>query len=466
MIPFFSLGRCNVRKKYARLSISPIVIALLLSPKLASGNELTFYDAVESAMTHDAEYRAAKSTFEASKEDIAIARSALLPQVTLSASYSYEDSTNIYTDQDSSYYDPDQPRSSGELNDTFWQLSLNQPLVDFSGRRRLKASYAGVDAAHYRFLKAEQDLVYRTTEHYLNVLYKAQLVYLNQNIHDALTLKYEQAKRKTALGVGDELESLEVEARRDLAQTDYLKAKSDLEDEQTKLNIITGLQFTPPVKWIKNAHHITPPMVNESEDEILTKALDNNDYQESVARVQQADLTQSANNALHYPTLSLGVRYSERESDDPFRDSENLVASVNFNLDLYGGGKTSAYIRQSLAQHQAQKANAESILSDTKQKISLAHARKRNISERLQALKRSAQSSQRYLDAAERGLDLNLRSQVDVLDARTQMLDVQLRLAEALNQYLLADLQLQYQIGKLSADYINFYDELFKQATL
>ena len=447
-----------------RYTVCTIAGALLCVTAQAHAEELSFQEAVEAALSHDSQYSAAKATFQSEKEEIALSRSRLLPSIDLSARYSHEDSTNIYTDEASDYFNPDQPRSSGVLDDTYWRISLSQPLLDVSAYRSLKASHASVEAARYRLAEAEQSLVYRTTERYLAVLYNAQLVYLNKNIHEALSLKYQQSQRRASLGVGDELELLELESRRDLAQTDYLKAKSDLEDEKTKLKIITGRSFTPSEVWVAKAHSINPPVTTLSEEEVIASARNNQLFLESTATLRQAVLSESANKASYYPTLSLTLDYSDRDSDDEFRESEAFTAAINLSLNLYGGGKTSAYIRQATAKVNAQEARRDGVLKDSEQKISLAYARKKNLEERLIALKRSIQSSERYLEAAERGRDLNLRSQVDVLDARTQTLDVKLRLAEALNEYLLADLQLQYQSGQLNRDYVAFYDTLFAEA--
>lgn len=428
--------------------------------------ELTFAEAVEAALVFDTQYKVALRKFEADKEKEAQSKSRLLPQVNFSASLAYEDTDNIYTDTGSSYYDPNQTRSSGQVNDTMWRLSLDQTLFDFETYQEVKASKASVQAAQYRLKKAEQELVHRTTEHYLTVLYKAQLVYLNQTIHDALTLRLQQTQRKSDLGVGDQLELYEVQARKDLASTDLLQAQSELEDEQTRLSIITGHRFTPPDAWVKQAHQILLPTDELlSEQAWLEQASENFDYLESEANAHSANLVHSARTSGHLPTVNLNVNYSYRGSDDPFRDREGIAASVEMRIPLYQGGKTSSTIRESLARFQAQSATSESIKSETMQKISLSYAQIRNTAKRLLALKQSLVSSQRYLDAAERGLSLNLRSQLDVLDARTQMLDVQLRLADALNRYLLADLSLRFQVGKLTANHVSFYDHLFEQVS-
>ena len=455
----------QVQEPSAVLEQKPSAVGAHAAPAPTTPQELTFEQAIQAALDFDTQYKVALQKFEADKEESTQALSRLLPQVNFSASLAYEDTDNIYTDQSSGYFDPNQPRSEGQLTDRLWRLSVDQTLFDWGAYKELKASENSVQAARYRLQKAEQELVYRTTERYLNVLYKAQLVYLNTTIHDALNLRLQQTQRKSDLGVGDQLELYEVQARKDLARTDLLQSQSELEDEQTRLRIITGVHFVPPEAWVKHAYNIElSSELQRSEQEWLDLAQQNFDYLESEANARVADLQRAARSAGHLPTLALGVSYSYRESDDPFRDREGVMASLEMRLPIYQGGKTSSAVRQSLARFRAQEATSESIMADTRQKVSLSYAQIRNTAKRLDALKQSLLSSQRYLDAAERGQSLNLRSQLDVLDARTQMLDVQLRLAEALNQYLLADLNLRFQVGRLGNDHVRFYDELFIQA--
>lgn len=433
----------------------------LTSTLSSAATELTFLEASEAALTHDFQYQSERLLFLAEQEKINLSRGKLLPQINLSASYSYEKSDNIYTDEDGGYYDADQPRSSGELNDTIAQISLNQSLINLTDWRLLDASKAGVEAAKFRFYQARQDLLYRTTESYLNALYKAQQVHLNNNILRTLELKLTQAERKSDLGVSDELERLEVAARKDLAKSDLVQAQSTLEEELAKLEVITGVKITPPATWVQSAHRATPQPLTTPREKLLEKATQNNDFRESLARSKEAGLLQKASEAGHYPELSFSLRLMDRQSDDPFRDRSDTTATLNINLPLYSGGQTSASIRQKSAQKQAQQAKTESILDNAKQQISISYARIQNATKKLSALKQSELSSSRYLKAAERGLSLSLRSEVDVLDARTQLLDIQLRLAEALNQYLLADLELKHQTGTLELKHLSFYDSLF-----
>lgn len=126
----------------------------------------------------------------------------MLPDIRLSSSYQYEDSDNIYTDEGSSSYDPDLARSSGQLVDSMWRVSLRQPLFNYSAYQNYQRGLAVAEASEYRYQRSEQELIYRVSERFIGVLLAAQQVYLNQQKLDALELKKAQAERAKQLGVG------------------------------------------------------------------------------------------------------------------------------------------------------------------------------------------------------------------------------------------------------------------------
>lgn len=422
-----------------------------------------FHQAVTLALEHNADYRASVEQQLADKEKLPQARSLLLPQVDFVAGKSYEELENIYTDENSLYYDPDSTRSRPDVLDTMWRLSFNQSIFDYSALNNFRSAKAEVYAAEYRLKAAQQKLIYKVVERYLNMLYKGRQVYLNKGIYDALSAKLEQVQRAMDLGVGDRLEVLEVRARLDLTRNDLLQAKSELEDEQMQLLVLTGQYFTPPEGWFRGAPGLSMEKGLDPLEVWLDKATSNPEYLLNEALAKASDYRSKASLGGHLPVFSLGMNYSYRESQDEFRDREGWTASLEMRLPLFHGGKTSSKIREEEARYRFQKATSESLLENTLQLINLAYARLGNTAMRLEALEQSVDSSEKYLEAAERGVSLNLRSQVDVLDARTQLLDVQLKLAEAANKYFLADLDLHFQTGMLSLDRVASYDRLLSE---
>lgn len=422
-----------------------------------------FEQVLAAALSHDTAYRAARYTLEGERQEINLAKSQLLPQLSFGAGYNYEDTDNIYTEEGSNYYDPNNPRSSGRLHGDYWRLHLQQPLVDLSRYHGLDRAKSQVSAAEHRYQQVKQELIYRVAELWLGMLYAKMKVTYSQETLESLDLRQTQAQRQDELGVGDQLELLEIGARRDLAQADLLAAQSELNEKLLEIEMMSGRQLLPPQNWVATAHQLEVTQQPPRPQEWLTQAQGNNRYQEQVARVAMADAQRKASQAGHYPTLNFSLDYTDRSSDDDFRERKGYTASLDLNLELYGGGKTSAGLRQAqarLAADQAQAANAD---QEAQQAIALASARQQNLYQRLQALKNSMRSAERYHTAAQRGESLKLRSQIDIVEANARLFEARERHAEALVAYLLADLRLHLETGQLKPNKLKEYDQLFNQ---
>ncbi len=422
-----------------------------------------FEQVLQAAMSHDSEYRAARYVLEAERQEISMARSQLLPSLTFGAGYTFEDTDNVYTDKDSGFYDPAKPRSSGQLEDNYWRFNIRQPIFDRSRNQDLNRAKSQVTAAEYRYEQVKQQLVFRVADVWLNLLYAQMKVHFSLENLEGLDLRLAQAERQDQLGVGDQLELLDIGARRDLAEADLLAAQSELSEKLLEIQLMSGRKLLPPTNWVKTAHLLEVTQQPLSIEAWQTKATGNNTYQEQLARVAMAESTRLARRAGHYPTLNLNLDYTKRSSDDEFREKEGFTASLDLNLELYGGGRTSSAMRQAQARLNAEQAQADKVVLDAQQMIAVSWAKQQNLYQRLQALKYSMVSAERYEQAAKRGETLGLRSQVDVVEANARLFQARERHAEALVAYLLADLRLHLETGQLEPNKLQEYDQLFSR---
>ena len=127
-----------------------------------------------------------------------------------------------------------------------------------------------------------------------------------------------------------------------------------------------------------------------------------------------------------------------------------------------GGAEVLAWDDSEAGRNAAQ-VRYEKALSDTRQAVKLAYTQLNSYHNRLLALDESRRSGQAYLEAAERQADLSIGSQVDVLEARTELYDIRLEFAKTLSDYLLADLNLLLETGQLNDAALVRYDQLFDQ---
>lgn len=424
----------------------------------------TFEQVLQAAMNHDSEYRAARYTLEGEREEIRIARSQLLPSLNFGAGYAYEDSDNIYTDKDGGYWseaNKDQARYSGQIEDNYWRFNLRQPIFDRSRSQNLNRAKNQVKAAQYRYEQVKQQLVFRVADVWLNLLYAQMKVHFSSENLESLDLRLAQAERQDQLGVGDQLELLDIGARRDLAQADLLAARSELDEKLLEIELMSGRKLLPPTNWVTKAHLLEVTQQPLNLEAWQAKVTGNHVYQEQLARVAMAEATRLGSRAGHYPTLNLNLDYTKRASEDEFREREGFTASLDLSLELYGGGRTSSALRQSQARLNAEQARADKAVLDAQQMVAVSWAKQQNLYQRLQALRRSMLSAERYEQAAKRGETLGLRSQVDVVEANARLFQAQERHAEALVAYLLADLRLHLETGQLEPNKLQEYDQLF-----
>lgn len=430
----------------------------------ASSETATFAQVLQAAMNHDAEYRAARYTLEGEREEIRLARSQLLPSLSFGAGYVYEDTDNIYTDKDGKYYDEkNKARASGRIEDNYWRFNLRQPIFDRSRSQNLNRAKSQVTAAEYRYEQVKQQLVFKVADLWLNLLYAQMKMHFSLENLESLDLRLAQAERQDQLGVGDQLELLEIGARRDLAEADLLAAESELAEKLLEIQLMSGRKLLPPTNWVTTAHLLEVTQQPLNLEAWQAKVTSNNTYQEQMARVAMAEAARLSNRAGHYPTLNLNLDYTNRSSDDEFREKEGFTASLDLSLELYGGGRTSSAMRQAQARLNAEQAQADKVVLDAQQMIAVSWAKQQNLYQRLQALKYSMVSAERYEQAAKRGETLGLRSQVDVVEANARLFQARERHAEALVAYLLADLRLHLETGQLEPNKLQEYDQLFSR---
>ena len=265
------------------------------------------------------------------------------------------------------------------------------------------------------------------------------------------------------LGVGGRLNVLRATSSRDVARSDLLQAKSKLADSKTLLENITGTPVTIPSEWVTQGHKVVPSMSEGDRQDWLQAIQNNSTLLAEKANVRSKELEADARSAQHLPTLDFSLAYREDHTDNIYAYGDQYIASLNLTVPIYSGGRTSAQARQAEAGYNAAMARYEKTLSDKTQVVKLAFTQLSSYQERLHALEESRKSSQAFLDAAERQADLSLGSQVDVLEARTELYDVRLEFANTLSDYLMADLNLLLETGQLTQATLADYDQLFSQ---
>src|SRR3990167_6747724 len=135
-----------------------LCLSLGLTPLLHAADLLDVY---LHALENDPQFKAAYSQFMSETENVAIARSPLLPQVKMAIT----DTANQQNVNAGSFFSV-----SESYNDTQFGLTATQAIFNYKAWAAVQQAKATVKAAHARFNDKSQNLILRTAEAYFNVL--------------------------------------------------------------------------------------------------------------------------------------------------------------------------------------------------------------------------------------------------------------------------------------------------------
>lgn len=351
-------------------------------------------------------------------------------------------------------YDPGAPFASGrrDYKTESYGATLTQPLFEpglVPGYRAAKALRAGSDAERRA---AEQDLMVRVADAYFGVLLAQDSLALAQAQKTAIARQLQQARRGFELGTLTITDTHEAQARYDLVAAQEIAARGELDVRREALASIVG-EFPPPLKPLRGEIPLAQPQGDSSE--WLQRAQAGNLTIE--ARSQAALAARHEVNrerAGHLPTVDLVASYSDTTSSGSALTSagnRNESTAIGFQLHwpLFQGGTQQARVREALAN----RGRAEAQLEGTRRQISLA-TRQAYLGvadglARVRALEQALASSEASLRSNERGLEVGVRTAVDVLNAQQQVYNAKRDLAQARYTYLVSDLRLKAAIGRL-----------------
>ncbi|WP_075881508.1 TolC family outer membrane protein [Vreelandella massiliensis] len=403
------------------------------------------------ALDNDAELSRQRYELEATREERPLARSQLLPQISASGGYLWQDSTNVQTEPDD--FGLDQPaQRPGEFDEHYWSVQLQQPLFSLERWRKLSVADAQISAAEMQLAVVERDLALSVSEAYVQAYLASQRLGLLESQEASLELQVRQASRAYDLGVGNRVDLLEAQSRLDQAIADAVEAENELDNALSELERLTGTR--PDMRGLAVGELSNVALQREwgEENAWLERTGQNLNVQLARAEQNATEADTSTRRAGYFPELNLNLSYSDRDSDDRLRTSEDVTARMEVSVPIYRGGYTNASVRQG---EKRIKAGQAAVDNERNLAVQEVRTRLRSLNggiRRLDALKQAIESSQLFLDAAERGEQFGLRDMVDVLDARASLYDQRIKYVDTLGNYVLDRLALESAVGNLESD--------------
>lgn len=425
--------------------VALMALLLFLAPTATRAEDLM--DIVQSAQARDATYLAARRALDAAAERPVQAQAALLPVVNASAASNRQSGRAGFSDA--------APVDRGVRNWN-WNLQLTQPIwrpANHAGWRQAEAQYA---QALEQFRQAEQDLLLRAAQSYLEVLVAKEGLRAAGAYRTAVGQQLTLAARNHEVGTGAITDVHEAKARRDAVQAQWVAARNDVELRMAELERLLG--SVPGALQPLSAEVDLPPLPEGGLDVWLAAAREAHPavrIQQAAVEVARAEAQRQQ--AGHSPTLDLvvsyGPTYASGSMSSPADISSRVRSAqlgVNLTLPLYAGGAVQSRLREALALRDKAEEELEAARRQASTQARQAYAGLVNGHAQVEALASAVRSSEEALASNRIGYRIGTRINTDVLNAEQQLHAAQRDWHKARVDSLLSGLRLKAAASQLT----------------
>jgi len=414
---------------------------------LNNANAETFSAALKKAYNNNPELNAERESLNISEQELNISKGSYLPTVTLSGSKS-EEQTDKLTNRDGSN------ASITNVDPTVKSIIIEQTLIDFGRGAELAKSKIGIDLANAKFLKKEQEILYKSIQAYTGLVSANEKLKINRSNVNLLDRQVETDRIRLERGnislsdVAQSESSLAgAQAKLIQSENDFLTSKLNYENVIGKISDPELLDKSSIIKVVlpdelNSALEISK---NRNPDLIIAQL----EYEQSKKDTSSArsDLAPSAKLSFdRSKTDDLSATVDEREKD-------TLKATVTWPF--FSGGKNIA----SLKKNKSIELQKNLLLDNmtTKNQTDVASAWSNYQSNK--SLLNSVRAQVNAAEIANEGIVAEYnsgsdRTTLEVIQSNSLLLNAQISLADSERNYILSQFNLLKSVGQLNSEYL------------
>jgi len=422
------------------------LLVTLCATALASSGVLgaNLNDIYQLARANDAEFASAQASYRAGMEKLPQGKALLRPSIGFSANLREND-----TD------------SAGSYGSHQYGLSLSQPLFRKQNLETYEQTKLQVQQAEQTLKVAEQNLQLRVAQAYFAVLQAQDVLATAQAQKQAFAEQLAQARKSFEVGVVTITDTHEAQARYDLTNAQEIAAQNDLEVKRRSLEKYINSE-SPELARLSEAARLALPepnnmdaWVKQAESDSLLVAL--SQIAQEVARREV-----SKQKGGHLPTLDLAASYGGNRNATLTGSTKAGYIGLEFALPLYQGGATESRVRESIALQDKARSDLDNARRQARLDARQGFLGVISGEAQAKALEQALVSSEAQLRSTKLGLEVGVRTRVDVLNSQQQLYSTRRDLATARYQTLVAGLQLKAAAGILNEDDLKAVDTLLK----
>ncbi len=383
--------------------------------------------------------RQARANYQAVQERWPQALAGLLPNISTQASRE-----RLHQDQKTSFASTDT-----YFFNTQYSINLTQPIFDYSAFKRLGQADAQIAQAAAQVHAAEQDLMFRLSQRYFDVLSaRADLSFARSDLK-AIERQLEQAQQRFEVGLIAHTAVEEARARRDLAESRLIQAENEVANRIEAVRQVIGMQPQSLADLAQKPKLVGPQPAEEGAWQ--TAAIERN-WQLIAARkgAEAAMENIQVQRGGHLPTIDLTADASHQKFGGVFGGTvDRQSIGVQGELPIFQGFAVSSRVSEAQARYTESREQLEETRRSVGRETSNAYRAVQTSIRQVQALQQAVVSNRSALKATQAGYEAGTRTIVDVLDAQSNLFSAERDYQRAQYVYLVSTLRLKQTAGTL-----------------
>ena len=425
-----------------------ILIIILSYLFLSTGvNAETFIVALKKAYNNNPELNAERENLNISEQELNISKGSYLPTVTLSGSKS-EESTNKLTDRTGA------STTITDVDPTIKSITLTQTLIDFGRGAELAKSKIGIELAKAKFLKKEQDILYKSIEAYTGIISADEKLKINKANVDLLDRQVETDRIRLERGkvslsdVAQSESSLAgAQAKSIQAENDFLTSKLNYENVIGKIDDIQLLDK-------KSIIEATLPEKLDTAIEISKK----NNPDLIIAQLEYEQSKKDTTSARSDLAPSATLSFDRSKSDDlssTIDESEKDTLKATVSWPFFSGGKNYANLNKNKSLELRKNLLLENMAKKNQTDVASAWSNYQTNKSLLNSVRAQVNAAEIASEGivAEYNSGSN-RTTLEVIQSNSLLLNAQISLVDSERNYILSQFNLLKSAGLLNSEYL------------
>lgn len=420
---------------------------------------ITLEEAYHAAIKNDPTFRMRQFEAESGKENRILGRAQLLPQVSASHTFNRNITDRLQPNQFNQIV-LDHPRYISRSS----VVQLRQPLFNMDAVQRYRQGKVQTEQAEQAYEAGVDEVSVRVVSAYMDALFAEDQLALARVQRDAYLEHQKVNDRLFALGEGTRTDSLETQARLDLAEAQLVEAQDHVVAVRNTLAGVVGMDPGTLNQLGENFRPVTFDVATFEEWRSLALA-NNNTLAATRLGVENARLDINRNRAGHLPRLDFVAAYSKNDSESlNLRgvESTNRTVGIQLNIPIYSGGAINAQTRQAAASYGRAQAELDARTNETLIELRRAHDLVMSSGRKIDALTKAVDSGKELMKATEQSIKGGVRINLDLLNAQSQLFTAQRDLAQARYSYLVGLMRLRAASGTLAPDAVREIGAFFR----